>query len=1027
MPTDLCNDLIQRARQYEQQSTKRYHAQGIGETESWYGVIHHHLERTLLPEIKRHDGELFVEYWPVWLVMDRERELRPGVASETLFNYEYGTRGTGYVCVTNRNAYIVVLKELTDQFPMTKPSLTGFLLDALSKEIRHLRPFTADRYWAVSPSDIRSLSIASDRDASERIKLVTASGTWEVYEHFFDQRGEIYAALECLRSGGFSSLRPKYHVTRRPRVLSEAELLRSRTGQPAGFSFLPEALDPARAARGLQLLDLHYLAAEVAQRGGADVELDLAHAAAAHPSDPQMQELRRAFAGMRHLLDHCDNADEVLDTLHVRIDRNSQLSDVYHRSVNRLNRPYFRSLHPLPDTPHPALIRTIEIGELHNPEGFTSSLDYSWGPYGNSFVTGGNDGIVRIWSLMTGAVQEQFWAFEKRGDNYSYRINRLVLSPDSKILLTVSLAQGIKAWNTADWTLRYSVEVNHEVRYCAFDASGAQFAYCPWDPVTITIFDAQTGRPKIHKVSFESLQHEGDAELGAFKLSPSGEWALVLIVEEEARRVHRLVAVELSSGEELFAIERPPISGFTISPRGDYIVDQCAFGGDPDVWDIAVGDWASESNVRWGEFSPSGKLVALGLDDGTIKLHDARSGAELHSLSGHLTKVRSCKFSPDERFLLSMDDKHVIKLWDLTKANQPFEIPKYFISGIRRKAKDFRSCDICAVNRADDSVLVAGGTGSDAAMLDSATGKNSERYLEPGTAWYSSRRMSDVKLTQIQQFGVRSCAISADGESALFVNRWEWAIFDTRRWNAVYSKELPPHFSETARFNACALSSNRQWVAISVDDEFIMWNVTTGQTEILDREEKAPVQSCLFDPDGQWIMWANGGIFSSVQQEGFKLRDLSTGSVQSFHIPQVARDQQSPFTYPALSVWGFIQDLAVTPDRSLVLAAHRGGTISVWEVASLRYVNAWRAHESSFPGRIACAAMPDNRTVLTTAADGAVKLWDIETGKCLSVIRTEGAWIGDALRDCDVFPDGWRVVAVGETGVYWLEIAGGRI
>lgn len=1014
MPTDVCNDLIQHAHQYEQRRKQQYHAQGDGHTEPWYEAVHDHFEQTLLPEIKRHDGELFVEYWPAWFVLDRERELRPGVATETLYNYEYGTRGTGYICVTNRNVYIVVLKGLTDQFPMTKPSLTGFLLDALSKEIRHLRPFSADRYWTVSPSDIGSLSIASDRNASERIKLVTALGTWEVYEHFFDQRGEIYAALECLRGGGFSSLRPKYHVTRHPRVLSGAELLRSRTGQPAGFSFLPEALDPARAARGLQLLDLHYLASEVAQRGGGDVELDLAHAAAAHPSNPQMQELRRAFAGMRHLLDHCDNADEVLDTLHVRIDRNSQLSDVYRRSVSRLTRPYFKSLHPLPDTPHPALIRTIEIGELHNPDGSTDEqLSYTWGANDNTFISGGSSGIVRIWSLMTGVVQGQFQAFEKRENHYSHKITQLALSPDGKTLLTVSLSQGIKAWNTADWSLRFAIEENREISYCAFDASGAQFAYRPHGVSAITIIDSRTGQPRPHKVSFESVKHQGDTELRSFELAPSGDWALLQIAEQDFLD-QRLVAVELATGEELFAFERFDVHAFKISPREDRILVFSGSRQDWRSWDIVAGDWTYD--VPGGRFSPSGKYVAAGLSDGRIALHEARSGVELYKLSGHSAVVRRCEFSPDERYLLSMDDRHILKLWDLKEANQPYVAPECFVSaGIGDDARRARSCTICAVNPLDQTVIVANLTHDDAAILDSFSGKVSERHLEPRSEW--SPKMSQARLSQIQDLVVKGCAVSADGQRALLVGDEVWTLFDTEQFNPVHS--VVADFSHHTNYtNSCSLSADYQWVAVAVGDQLSLWNLTTGQTQKV--SAKSTIWSCAFDPKTRWIVWVSGA-YSQGQPE-FKMLDLRTGAIRSFDNPTVA-SKWRPSGRPALDEWDVILDCSVSPDGSLVFAAHKWGIISIWDASSLKLVNAWQAHAATGFARgtqmlsKACAAMPDNKTVLTVSSDGAVKLWEIETGKCLSAIHTDGV-----LEDCGVFPDGKRLVAVGEAGVHWLEI-----
>jgi WD40 repeat protein len=63
-------------------------------------------------------------------------------------------------------------------------------------------------------------------------------------------------------------------------------------------------------------------------------------------------------------------------------------------------------------------------------------------------------------------------------------------------------------------------------------------------------------------------------------------------------------------------------------------------------------------------FSPDGRTLALGGDDGTIRLWDMPAARERIVLRGHKDIVRSVAFSPDGRRLVSSGQERLVFLWD---------------------------------------------------------------------------------------------------------------------------------------------------------------------------------------------------------------------------------------------------------------------------------------------------------------------------------------------------------------------------
>jgi WD40 repeat protein len=85
------------------------------------------------------------------------------------------------------------------------------------------------------------------------------------------------------------------------------------------------------------------------------------------------------------------------------------------------------------------------------------------------------------------------------------------------------------------------------------------------------------------------------------------------------------------------------------------------------VWNVVSGaevhSW-KDSPMFAVDFSPDGKLLAVGHGDGTISIWDLATGKKKRTLRGHTAQLVSLKFSPDGKTLVSSAHDGTIRLWN---------------------------------------------------------------------------------------------------------------------------------------------------------------------------------------------------------------------------------------------------------------------------------------------------------------------------------------------------------------------------
>jgi WD40 repeat protein len=114
--------------------------------------------------------------------------------------------------------------------------------------------------------------------------------------------------------------------------------------------------------------------------------------------------------------------------------------------------------------------------------------------------------------------------------------------------------------------------------------------------------------------------------------------------------------------------------------------------------------------VRGVSFSPDGRLVLSGCQDGTVQLWDATNGKALHPFRGHTSAVWCVAFSPDGRRALSTAGTWGYNGYRIGPYQFGDELP--FDQPVRHRKEPFFDCTL--------------------RIWDVATGVESRRFGEPG-------------------------------------------------------------------------------------------------------------------------------------------------------------------------------------------------------------------------------------------------------------------------------------------------------
>jgi WD40 repeat protein/serine/threonine protein kinase len=386
-------------------------------------------------------------------------------------------------------------------------------------------------------------------------------------------------------------------------------------------------------------------------------------------------------------------------------------------------------------------------------------------------------------------------------------------------------------------------------------------------------------------------------------------------------------------------------------------------GGDQTVrlWDVATGSELAvlrghDGPVYGVSFAPDGAHVASAGGDGSVRVWDVASGQVAKVLQGHKGVVYSVAFSPDGSRLASAGADRVVKLWDLKSGREE------------------------RVLRGHTDAVFGVTFRRDGAQLATASGDGTVRV-------WNERTEAVLRVLQGHRGAVLGVAFSPDGSRLAsasgggMVNVWD-------------AKDGSPVLSLRGQAGVvCGVTfspDGKRLASASADRTVKLWDLETGQELLTLRGFTDALWSVSFSPDGRRLASAGGdGLI--------RLFDASAPEGRTDPAEVVLRGHEN-----------IVRCVAFRPDGRQLASA--GGGVKLWNIAGDPGVRTLRKHAGIIHG---IAFSPDGRRIASAGGDGAVRIWEVSSGRELFSLRANPLV---SLAGLAFSPDGKRLATAGGEG-----------
>jgi len=614
---------------------------------------------------------------------------------------------------------------------------------------------------------------------------------------------------------------------------------------------------------------------------------------------------------------------------------------------------HFNSISVMPDGPGVVTGLKDGVTLIWNPEDgriltrlerhrdFVESTDVS--PDGRRVVTGSKDGTGRVWDAMTGAPltpflrhsdRVRFVQFSPGGDRvvtasydgtariwdaatgesvgeplrHSGGVESAIFSSDGTRVVTAMQTGAAQLWDAVTGhPLGLPMVHGERVRFAGFSPDGAAVATASVDG-TARLWNGCTGLPET-----APLRHRSGVVCLDF--SPDGRWLLTGSHDATARvwDAHQGTPVV----EPLPCMAR--VRHVEFDPTGQKVIaaDERGYA---QVWRVGATtsskQWPHGSPIMLTAISSNGKRVATASRDGSVRVWETETGAEICPPLRQPLRIDSVRFDRGGDRLLVSGHAGVARLWNVTNGALLSQYEHETNRAVWRSFWD--SSEQRIVTCSDDGRV----------HLWDAGGQRVRTFEHAGS--------------------VEDCSFSPD--EALLLSACDDGA--ARLWDVVSGRMIGDHYRHGQSISAARFSRDGQRiVTASRDGTAKIWSVAKTDSSFLAvLQHRSGVLDAQFSPDGTLVLtWCYDNI-------AYLWREVAgTWVARPIH-------HEGP-----------VRGCDFGSDGSTIITACGDGNCRVWDVASgLPCYEAFK-----HPGAVVSARMSLDGSRLVTASGESVHVWSL--------------------------------------------------
>ena len=345
-------------------------------------------------------------------------------------------------------------------------------------------------------------------------------------------------------------------------------------------------------------------------------------------------------------------------------------------------------------------------------------------------------------------------------------------------------------------------------------------------------------------------------------------------------------------------------------------------------------------------FSPDGKTIASGFDDGTVTFWDSTTGKKIKSFKGDSKWIGSLSFFPDGKTIITASNNGTIEQWDIVTGKQ---IKIFKVDSESRPDSRIR-LSLSSDGKTITSISFDGTV----EQWNSTTGKKITNFKMPYDVISDNLISPDAKIIVFRPTNS--------------VNQQKvWG--DLKFWDSTTGKEIKTLKGNAKGVDGVSFSRDGKTIALASGKGAVkLLDIATGKeikTFKLDSSwEVNGLHGLSFSPNGKTIAFASG-------RGAVKLLDIATGKeIKTFKL-----DYQ------------WLRHFRFSPDGKTIALMSGEDT----EVTLLDTTLGKKAKTLTLKGNSetlnSLSFSPDYKNIASGSHNGAVKLWDGITGEQIKTLN----------------------------------------